>query len=363
MPDFLNPTQAELAARADELAARLTGLPADPSAGDDDLRAAVMAASKSAGVWPLTQQTDPPAAAADLVVVRDALGRHNVGHLPGVFGPAPGLLADAPEPLRSRVLPAYLAGELRGGFGFTEPADAPRPTWARRDGDELVVNGQKSYVTGGADADFVNTLVDVDRSGPALVLIETDRPGVELTRRFGTLDGNHHAAFTFTDVRVPAGNLLGAPGRGLSRALSQIGAVRLAIAADCVGLCRFVVEFVERHLREGGSEDDAAVRVALGAMRVGAYAARSVVYRTARLVDAGENTVNETMAAKVLATETAAALVDDAIQIVGGQALADDHPLSSILRRVRAARLAEGPTDVLHAGIARGSLDLGLGRL
>ncbi|HCB37230.1 MAG TPA: hypothetical protein DEP66_03230 [Acidimicrobiaceae bacterium] len=128
-------------------------------------------------------------------------------------------------------------------------------------------------------------------------------------------------------------------------------------------MCRFVVEFVERHLRDEDGEGDAAVRVALGAMRVGAYAARSVVYRTARLVDAGENAVNEVMAAKVLATETAAALVDDAIQIVGGQALADDHPLSSILRRVRAARLAEGPTDVLHAGIARGSLDLGLGRL
>lgn len=401
MPDFLNPAQVRLQARAQSLAEQLATLadkhhshPDKHHSDDAGLRAAAMAASVSAGIWELTQTPDTPA--LDLVIVRDALGHRNVGHLPGIFGPSPTLLADAPEPLRSCVLPKFLAGKLRSGFGFTEPPDAPRPTWARHDGDELVVNGQKSYVSGGSDADFINTLVEIEDSGPTMVLIETDRPGVQLTRRFGTLDGSHHAAFTFTDVRVPVGNVIGAPGAGMSRALSQINTVRMAIAAGCVGLCAYVMDQVEQHLRVKVAAPDTkmavpdtksgtsqtgttrptpignestrplgneSTRIRLGAIRVAAYAARSVVYRTARIVDTGENAVNEVMAAKVVATETVGALIDEGIQIVGGQALCDDHPFSSILRRVRALRLAEGPTDVLHGNIARGSLDLGLGRI
>ena len=69
------------------------------------------------------------------------------------------------------------------------------------------------------------------------------------------------------------------------------------------------------------------------------------------------------MASKILASETIAELVDTAIQVVGGEALVESHPLASTFRRVRASRLAEGPTDVLHANISRGYLDLNLGRI
>ena len=98
-------------------------------------------------------------------------------------------------------------------------------------------------------------------------------------------------------------------------------------------------------------------------MRTKAFGARSSVYRTARLIDAGQNSVNEVMASKILASETIAELVDTAIQVVGGEALIESHPLASIFRRIRASRLAEGPTDVLHANISRGYLDLNLGRI
>ena len=98
-------------------------------------------------------------------------------------------------------------------------------------------------------------------------------------------------------------------------------------------------------------------------MRAQTFAVRSATYRTARLIDAGENSVNEVMASKILATETATDLVDSAIQIVGGEALVESHPLASIFRRVRATRLAEGPTDLLHANISRGYLDLDVGRI
>ena len=374
MPDFLDSEHAEVLHTAERLGDELAALASQVEAGG--LGAAVRQASMAAGVFAMTQPAalgGTEAGVLALTIVRDTLGSRNVGDLPGIFGPSPGVLANVRDPLRSQFLLPYLAGELRSGFGFTEPADAPRHTWAVRDGDDLVINGQKSYVTGGGDADFINALVEVSGTGPAMVLIETDRPGVVLTQRFGTLDGSHHAAFTFSDVRVPATHVIGEAGRGLGRALSQINATRLSIAADCVGQSRFAIDLVEQSLEERSarrSDGDAPARigtdverVALGDMRIAAYAARSALYRTARLVDAGENAVNEVMAAKSLATETLSRVCDDAVQLVGGTALVDGHPLAGILRRVRALRLAEGPTEVLAANVARGRLDLGLGRI
>lgn len=382
MPDFLDDEHAAWRHRAEQLADEVVELDTlndtqDPGHDNTNvIGATVRQASKATGIFAMTQPAafgGSDAGALALAVVRDTLGCRNVGHLPGIFGPSPGVLASVGEPLRSHFLMPYLAGELRSGFGFTEPADAPRSTWAQRDGDDLIVNGQKSYVTGGADADFINALVDVEGAGPAMVLIETDRSGVTLTRRFGTLDGSHHAAFAFTDVRVPAAHLIGEAGRGMGRALSQISATRMAIAADCVGQCRFVLSLVEQTLgdraaRHASGDQPPRIgtdveRVALGNLRIAAYAARSTLYRTARLIDAGENAVNEVMAAKSLATETLSRLSDKGIQLVGGTALADGHPLAAILRRVRALRLAEGPTEVLAANVARGQLDLGLGRI
>ncbi|WP_419855814.1 acyl-CoA dehydrogenase family protein [Candidatus Poriferisodalis sp.] len=374
MPDFLDTEHTEVLRTAERLADELVAL--SDRIAESDIGPAVREASKTAGVFGMTQPMSVGGTAAGalaLAVVRDTLGSRNVGHLPGVFGPSPGVLAEVGEPLRSQFLLPYLAGELRSGFGFTEPADAPRHTWAQRDGDELVVNGAKSYVTGGADADFINTLVEVEGVGTAMVLIETDRAGVTLEKRFGTLDGSHHAAFTFTDVRVPATHLIGEAGGGLRRAMSQINATRMAIAAECIGQCRFAIDLVEQTLAEraelrSSTDEPARVgtdleRVTLGDMRIAAYAARSALYRTALLLDAGENAVNEVMAAKSLATETLSRVCDDAVQLVGGTALVDGHPLADILRRVRALRLAEGPTEVLAANVARGRLDLGFGRV
>ena len=87
------------------------------------------------------------------------------------------------------------------------------------------------------------------------------------------------------------------------------------------------------------------------------------IYRTARLADAGQDVVNERIAAKVFATEVANPLVDLAVQPVGGEALVLGHPLKHALRRLRTLRLAEGETDTLRPHLARGHLDLGKGRL
>jgi alkylation response protein AidB-like acyl-CoA dehydrogenase len=372
VPEGLGPALVELRERVDALAVgTLIGLRDDSGLDPVERRRRVIAASREAGLFHLGQAGErdeivEPVLA--LVVARDTLASQGVGHLDGLFGPGPGVLAQVGEPLRSAYLAPMLAGDLRAGFAFTEPAGAARPSWARVDGETLVVNGHKSYVTGGADADFLTVLVDVEGRGPAMVVIDIGTPGVSLTRRFESLDGSHHAAFAFEDVRVPLDHIAGAPGEGLRRAMGKISEVRLAIAATCVGTSRWLVDEVTGHLeapRRNGEPLGAreGVRIRYGDLRIRAYAARSTVYRTARLVDAGENALNETAAAKVFASEVVGELADTAIQLVGGEALAEDHPLCAAYRRVRAWRLAEGETDVLRLNVARGRLDLGLGRI
>lgn len=369
MPDFLNDAQRDIQQRADSLGRRVASLDAD-ALEDHQIERETRALSKRAGIFFLTQPTEfggTGATCLEMTIAREALGSCGVGHLPGLFGPTPGLLAQASEHVRNKFLKPYLAGEMKGGFGFTEPSDAERHTWAQYEGDGLLINGQKSYVTGGSHADFINTLVELENVGPAMVLIETNSPGVQIIRRFGSIDGSHHASFSFTDVHVPSEHIIGDAGAGMKRALDQVNAVRMAIAANCAGLCGFVCDQVADHLDRIASSttpgNHQAVRVQFGKMRAQAYAARSVVYRTARLVDHGDNAVNEVMASKILATEALSSLVDLAIQIIGGEALADSHPLASVFRRARATRLAEGSTEVLHGHIARGYLDLHLGRI
>ena len=364
MPEFLSP---ELNSLRESVTALATGtlsmLRDDASLSAGNRAARVRAASLEAGLYDLTRTATP---ALTMLVVREALASHGVGHLEGLFGAGAGVLADVGEPLRSSHLVPLLAGDKRAGFAFTEPAGV-RHTWARAEGGELVITGQKSYVTGGADASFLTALVDIEGEGPSMVIIDTDAPGVTLTRRFSSLDGSHHAAFEFSQVRVPPHHAIGAPGDGRGRALTKISEVRRALAADCVGAMAWVIGIVaddlQRTRRTGAKADSERMRLRFGEMRISAYAARAAVYRTARLADAGRDAVNETIAAKVFATETAGRVVDTAIQIVGGEALVEGHPLESAFRRLRALRLTEGESDTLRVNVSRGYLDLGKGSI
>lgn len=369
MPEQLTEAQRQLAERVREFAERELLPRRGESPGS--ARPAVVAAARAAGLFQMTQPRafgGSEASTLELTIARDELAASNAPFQDAVFGPGPGVLAGVGEPLRSSHLAPLLAGEKRAAFGFTEPDDAPAPTRAELQDRTLRVNGQKSYVTGGAEADFINTLVQVADRGPALVVIDTDAPGVSVERTFTSLDGSHHAAFRFDDVKVPVAHMLGEPGEGLPRAPRQIGDTRLTIAASCVGTMRWVLDFLTDHLlrpdRAGqprGARE--GVRLRYADLRIQAFAARSMLYRTARLADAGDNVVNEGIACKVFATEAVGSVVDTAIQLVGGTALSDDHPLAVLYRQVRSLRLAEGGNDVLRLNLARGKLDLDKGRL
>ena len=308
-----------------------------------------------------------------LTIVREAVAASNLRLARYVLGPDLGVLVHAKGALAASHLEPVLRGEKRAAFAFTEPSDAARPTQATIDGAELVIDGQKGFVTGGADADFFNVLVNVradppETTGTAMVVVDRDTVGLTIEQKFRSLEGGHHVSLRFDSVRVPRDHVLGEVGDGLPRALRNISAVRLAMSAAATGICLWTAEHCARHLQaphRSGTPlgEHEAIRLRYADMRIETYAARSTLYRTARLSESGDNVVNEVMATKIFTTETAGRVVDLAIQLVGGRALVEGHPLEVLYRRVRSMRLAEGASDLLRLHLARGRLELEKGRL
>ena len=368
MPESLSAPLVELRDTCNQLAATMLSLAeADPASA----RATVREAAKQAGIFAMTQPEafgGSQASQLALTVARETLAAHNPPFMEAAFGPSPGVLGGVEDPLKSSHLVPLLAGEKRSSFGFTERDNVASPTSGVIDGEILRINGQKSYVTGGADADFINALVQVEGRGPSMVVIDTNREGVIVEQKFSSLDGSHHAAFLFQDVEVPIDHIIGESGKGMPRAMRQIGDTRLLFAAQACGYMMWVLDLLTDHLKSPDRSGDPrgnkdVVRWHYSNLRIKAYAARSMLYRTARLADSGENAVNEAMATKAFATEAVGEVIDVAIQLVGGVALVETHPLVGLLKKVRTWRLAEGASDILRLNIGRGILELGKGRI
>ena len=354
----------------------LTGLAAASSQAEEErnIRDKVILASQKAGFYYKTQAAvfgGQPASALELTLLREMLAAANTRFSEAVFGPGPGILHGVEGRLKQTYLDPLLHGEKRTAFGFTEAEDAERATYGIVEGEQIFITGQKSYVTGGAEADFVSILVNLEgadgsKLGTAMVVVDVLTEGVSIERHFTSLDGSGHVAMRFVKARVPKGNIIGKPGEGMPRALGNIGNVRLMVAAQAMGMCLWVLNFVEDHLKaphRSGSPlgDKEAVRLRFADMRMETYVARSALYRTARIVDSGVNSVNEVITCKVFCTETASRVVDTGLQLIGGQALVEGHPMAALYRQVRSLRLVEGANDLLRLNLAKGKLKLNKG--
>ncbi len=356
-------------------------LPLEEKIGDQDkvphqIQEAVREASKKAGFFYKTQPSEyggNPAGSLELTMLRETWSASNSRLASYIFGPGPGVLHAATGQMKSNYLDPVMRGEKKGAFAFTEPDTAKRPSWGKIHGESIIVNGQKSYVTGGATADFVSALINVEhedgsKAGTAMIVIDRSAGGVNIGREFSSMEGGGHVSILFENVRVPMTNVIGKIGEGMPRALGNIGNVRMMISAQATGMCMWAIDFVEQHLlapHRSGSPlgEREGVRMRYADMRIDTYVARSALYRTARLVESGENIVNETIATKVFCTETAGRVIDMAVQLVGGQALVRGHPLERLYRQVRSLRLVEGASDLLRINLVKGKLELKKGRL
>jgi len=292
-----------------------------------------------------------------------------------LFGPVVSpLLYECNDEQKERFLRPVLRGELRFCFAQTEPDAGGDPaamrTTARRDGDHWILNGTKRFITGAGKSDYAQVLCvtnpEAKGDGRISVLaVDMRSPGVKLLGQWPTMMTDAPWEVGFRDVRVPAENLLGREGRGFS--LGQrwltMGRVR-GHAARCVGVAQRALDLVLEHarteaeLRKPSAEREATeFFVANAAMEI--EACRLIVYRTAWLGEQGRDIRDASYMAKVLCTEMAYRVVDQAIQLFGARGLSTDLPLEYFFRQLRSIRITEGATEILRWRLGRNLIRAG----
>ena len=195
------------------------------------------------------------------------------------------------------------------------------------------------------------------KTGTAVFVVKREAPGVTIASEIRTLDGGLHGEFELKNVEVPAADLIGEVGQGLPKALESITALRLRAAAVACGTARWTLDYAleqaRRPHRTGvplGEREQ--VQAMLGQSAMDLFAARGALYAAARAAEAGEAETEVAMA-KAIATEAVASIVDRAMQLSGGAAVVEGHPLARLYRRIRAWRIAEGTTEMLRLTVAR----------
>jgi len=239
------------------------------------------------------------------------------------------------------------------------------------DGDEVVVNGRKWWPTGVGHPDcriFVFMGLsdpDADRHRRhTMVLVPRDAPGVKVERLLSTMgiqdEPFGHGEVSFTDVRVPAGNVLLGPGRAFEIAQGRLGPGRVHHCMRLVGLAEMALEHA---IRRGTSRTAfgkplvnlGGNRERIADARIAIDQARLLVLNAAWKLDVGgaANALSEVSQIKVAVPSMAQRVIDFAMQIHGGGGLSDDFPLSAAWTSARALRLADGPDEVHRGVVAR----------
>jgi acyl-CoA dehydrogenase len=344
--------------------------------------------ARSRGLWNLfmprvTPWTPDPLTNLDYAPLAELSGRSHLGpesincSAPDTGNMEVLALFGTPEQQEQWLQP-LLDGEIRSAFAMTEPdvasSDATNIQLSiRRDGDDYVLNGRKWWISGAAShrcAVFI-VMGKTDPDAPrhlqqSMILVPRDTPGLEVVRAlpvFGYQDREGHCELRFTDVRVPASNLIGEEGGGFAIAQARLGPGRIHHCMRCVGMaeralelmCRRVVGRVAfgKALAEQG-----VIREWIADSRMDIDQARLLTLHAAHLMDTvgHQGAAIEISAIKVVAPNAALRVVDRAIQAHGGGGVSDDFPLARMWAALRTLRFADGPDEVHRRQVARQEL-------
>ena len=324
--------------------------------------------ARSMGLWCLDAPADYGGAglsAFELVVVLEEACKHKFcfPHAGGgSFGQSPPvvLYQGGPDIIDRFVRPTIEHGwtsftAIAEESGGSDPARAIR-TKAKRDGDHYVLSGRKMWITNAERADYGVVYARTD-AGISAFIVETSRPGVS-TSRIPVIRNHAPTELILDDVRIPAGNLVGQEGQGLSLAASWLVRGRLTYAARAVGIAdeavRLAVEWMGTRSTFGAplatrqglqwSIADAAVEISAG---------RWLTWQAAWKADTGQDARLEAAMAKLYCTEVSFRVVDSVMQILGAMGMAREMPLEGWFRDLRVARVVEGTSEMLRSLIAR----------
>jgi butyryl-CoA dehydrogenase len=272
---------------------------------------------------------------------------------------------------RARFLPPMASGEKLGAFGLTEPSSgsdaSDMQTTATRKGEMYALNGSKTFITNGAEADITVVFTSHDRSkgsrGTTAFIVEKGTRGVETVPMHGKMGirGSGTANIFFADCEVPMANRLGEEGDGFKIAMSIIDSSRISLATQSVGLAQGAFDAAIRYVQQRETfgktlKDHQVIQFMLADMGTQIDAARLLTRRAAQLKDAGHTFGKESAMAKLFASEAAHFCVDRAVQIHGGYGFFRENPVERMYRDQRITEIYEGTSEIQRMVISRALL-------
>jgi acyl-CoA dehydrogenase len=275
---------------------------------------------------------------------------------------------DGSKQLKDRFMPALCAGEKLACFALSEPgagSDAANiSTSARRDGDVLVLNGVKHFITSGDVADFATVFAVTDpalgaRGGITALWVDLNASGVTRgpkDRKMG-LYGSHTCELIFQDARVPVDQVIGKLGFGFLTAMKTLDMGRLSLGAGCVGAAQHMLDksiaYAKERVQFGKPiAKQQAVQFMLADMATEIFASRNMVYHGAWKADRGERFSLEAAMVKRYCSDMAIHVVDRALQIHGGSGFMKETGVERVYRDSRILAIYEGTNEIQRSIIA-----------
>ena len=275
----------------------------------------------------------------------------------------PIICAIGSEEQKSEFLEPAIKGTKIAALAVTEP-DAGSDvagirTWARRDGDDYIINGSKTYITNGTRADFLTLAVRTDKSdrygGISLFTFPTDTPGFIVSRKLEKL-GNHTsdtAELFFEDCRIPARYILGREGLGFQYVMNNFQDERLVAAISCIATAQHILEETIEYCRERKAFGRPLMgfqvsRHNIVQMATELEAGRQLAYHAADLFNRKGKAVREISMAKLFCSETATRVVDRCLQLYGGIGYMEELPIARAFRDMRLLTIGAGTSEIMR---------------
>ena len=270
------------------------------------------------------------------------------------------------EDQKKEYLTAVGRGDKIAAFALSEPnagSDvAAMTTSFREDGDALVLNGCKTWISNGGIADYYTVFAREEGSsgskGISAIIVDATTPGLEIAKKIEITAPHPLAMLKFNNCRVPKSALVGEQGRGFKYAMATLDIFRTTVGAASMGFAKRAMDeamkrATSRHMFGAPMTDLQIIQSKLGDMALNIDASALLIYRAAWVKDCvADRVTREAAMAKLYATEAAQKIIDDAIQIFGGQGVVFGEVVERLYREVRSLRIYEGASEVQKIIIA-----------
>ncbi|KQT10158.1 acyl-CoA dehydrogenase family protein [Ramlibacter sp. Leaf400] len=304
-----------------------------------------------------------------ICLIRETLARHSgladfAFAMQGLGSGAISLQGTAQQ--KDRYLARVSSGEAIAAFALSEPEAgsdvAAMQCSAHIEGDQAVLNGEKTWISNGGIADFYVVFARTGEApgarGISAFIVDAGTPGFEIAERIEVIAPHPLARLRFTDCRIPLSQRIGEAGEGFKVAMRTLDVFRTSVAAAALGFARRALDeglhrATTRRMFNQRLADFQLTQAKLAQMATTIDGAALLVYRAAWQRDQGRNVTREAAMAKLTATEGAQQVIDAAVQLFGGLGVVSGQPVETLYRDIRALRIYEGASEVQQLIIAR----------